>query len=255
MTMFQYPQAQTFRFDKEAIGVEELGIRLYRGVLPESALIPERLERALANSTHPYFRWHDSLVGEGTKMPEYRDCVDFKFDKNYVDGTPPEFRDIIDIYYTVADVQNDCLHNYQSEYNINMTYMEAINFVKYTTGQHFNVHTDHGFSYVCTVSSVMYLNDGYEGGELWFPKLNLKIKPQYGDVIFFPSTYVYAHASMPVTSGTKYSAVTMYDYNSDTHRYGGFTRDFGQQQNQPYEPGISKPIILGPFIPGETVEQ
>jgi hypothetical protein len=43
--------------------------------------------------------------------------------------------------------------------------------------------------------------------------LNLKFKAQKGDIIFFPSTYIYAHGSMEVTKGTKYSAVTMYNYN------------------------------------------
>lgn len=251
MTTFQYPEPLPFRFEKHSVGTPEMGIRLYKSVLPPASMIPERLEKNLASSSHPYFRWHDSLVGEGVKMPEYRDCVDFKYDKNYDDKTPPEFRDIIDVYYTVADVQNECLRDYQSEYNINMTYMEAINFVKYTAGQHFNVHTDHGFSYVCTVSSVMYLNESYEGGELWFPKLDIKIKPEYGDVVFFPSTYIYAHASMPVTSGVKYSAVTMYDYNDDTHKFGGFTRQFGQTNNQPYEPSMSNSITIGPITPTE----
>lgn len=59
-----------------------------------------------------------------------------------------------------------------------MEFMEAINFVKYGKDQHFAVHTDHGFSYTCTVSSIAYFNDDYEGGELWFPYLNIAFKPQ-----------------------------------------------------------------------------
>lgn len=66
----------------------------------------------------------------------------------------------------------------------------------------------------------MYLNDDYEGGELWFPLLDLTIKPEAGDAVFFPSTYIYAHAAKQVTSGTKYAAVTMFDYNDRTHRHG-----------------------------------
>jgi predicted 2-oxoglutarate/Fe(II)-dependent dioxygenase YbiX len=66
----------------------------------------------------------------------------------------------------------------------------------------------------------MYLNDDYEGGELWFPFLNCTYIPSYGDIVFFPSTYIYAHASKPVTSGVKYAAVTMFDYNDRTHKHG-----------------------------------
>ena len=254
MSMFQYPEPPEFKYKNEPLGIPELGIRVYKNILPRDIDIPGRLEKSLANSVHPYFRWHDSLVGEGTKIPEYRDCVDFKFDKKYAQATPHEFEDIVSVYDSTANAINECLMDYQCRYNINMTYMEAINFVRYMPNQHFNVHTDHGFSYVCTVSSVLYLNDDYEGGELWFPKLNIKWKPDYGDVVFFPSTYIYAHASLPVTSGIKYSAVTMYDYNSDTHRYGGFTRDFGQTNNQPYEPSSSRMITIGPIIPSENAE-
>jgi hypothetical protein len=57
-----------------------------------------------------------------------------------------------------------------------------------------------------------------------------------GDSIFFPSTYLFAHASKPVSSGVKYSAVTMFDYNSDCHKFGGFSRDFGQSYEQPLKP-------------------
>jgi hypothetical protein len=67
---------------------------------------------------------------------------------------------------------------------------------------------------------VIYLNDDYEGGELWFPYLDIKFKPQAGDIILFPSTFIYAHSSLKVTSGTKYSAVTMFDYNDNNHKYG-----------------------------------
>jgi predicted 2-oxoglutarate/Fe(II)-dependent dioxygenase YbiX len=106
-------------------------------------------------------------------------------------------------------------------YNINMQYREAINYVRYKEGQHFQVHSDHGFSYNCTLSSVMYLNDEYEGGELWFPYLDITLKPSYGDIVLFPSTFIYAHASKKVVSGTKYAAVTMFDWNDRTHRNHG----------------------------------
>ena len=100
--------------------------------------------------------------------------------------------------------------------------MEAVNFVKYGVGEHFDVHADHGFSYTCTVSSVAYLNDGYEGGELWFNHLDQTIVPKAGDIVICPSTFIYSHASLPVKSGVKYSAVTMFDYSDANHKAGGY---------------------------------
>jgi predicted 2-oxoglutarate/Fe(II)-dependent dioxygenase YbiX len=216
------------------LGNPKFGVKVYKNTIPKDSNIPMRLHASLDDSEHEYFRWHDSLVGEGTKMPDYRDCTDFKMDKSFIDKTPKEFSDIIDIYEIVATAQNNCLKEYQSQYNVTMNYMESINFVKYTPNQHFAVHTDHGFSYVCTISCVTYLNDEYDGGELYFPHLDIEWKPEFGDSIFFPSTFLYAHASKPVSSGVKYSAVTMFDYNEDTHKYGGFTRDFAANNENLY---------------------
>lgn len=232
MHSFQNSNSAPFQF--QTIGDPKMGIVCFRNTLQGIASIPRRLEDALNGSTHEYFCWHESLVGEGQKMPEYRDCVDFKMDAPYIPHTPSEFSAIIDIYNDVAAVIKSGLNYYTGLYNISMKYMEAINFVRYTPGQHFNIHTDHGFSYVCTVSNVTYLNDDYEGGELWFPYLDLNFKPSFGDSIFFPSTYLFAHASKPITSGTKYAAVTMFDYNDDCHKFAGFSRDFGQSYEQPY---------------------
>jgi hypothetical protein len=50
------------------------------------------------------------------------------------------------------------------------------------------------------------------------PYQNMNFLPEFGDVLVHPATFVYAHASLPVTKGTKYSAVTMYDYNDRNHQ-------------------------------------
>ena len=60
------------------------------------------------------------------------------------------------------------------------------------------------------MSMVAYLNDEYEGGELEFINFDLKIKPQKGSVILFPSAFPYAHIAHPVDIGTKYAMVTWF---------------------------------------------
>jgi hypothetical protein len=51
-------------------------------------------------------------------------------------------------------------------------------------------------------SVLFYLNDDYEGGELFFPDLDITIKPSAGSAIFFPCTTV--HVAEPVKDGEKY---------------------------------------------------
>ena len=204
----------------------KFGIFLYRNAVPRELNIPERLESAIGNSSHEFFKWSEAMVGYNERMPEYRDCVDLKMSPAHWQYLTPEFEEVKKCYDDVDTNLKKCLAHYESLYNFKMDYMEAINFIRYNPGQHFAVHADHGFSYTCTVSSVIYLNDGYEGGELWFPYLDIKFKPQAGDILLFPSTFIYAHSSLKVTSGTKYSAVTMFDYNDNNHKYGtGYAGD------------------------------
>jgi predicted 2-oxoglutarate/Fe(II)-dependent dioxygenase YbiX len=57
------------------------------------------------------------------------------------------------------------------------------------------------------LSMVMYINDDYEGGEFVFPDLKIRIKPEPGMLICFPSNRHYKHGVEPVTKGKRYSIV------------------------------------------------
>lgn len=196
----------------------KFGIYLYRNALPKSLDIVNRLESVLGNSKSDLFKWSQATVGYNQEMKDYRDCVDLKIGPYHWDYITPEFEEVKKCYEDVESSIRYCVNHYESMYNFKMDYMEAINFVRYSPGQHFSVHADHGFSYSCTLSSIAYINDDYEGGELWFPYLDIEFKPEAGDIVLFPSTYIYAHAAKKVLKGYKYSAVTMFDYNDNNHK-------------------------------------
>lgn len=189
------------------------GIYVYKNAITKEDRIVEKIENFINSSDMEIAKWMPALVGYNEIQSKHRDCFDFKLNKDSADKLPDEgCQDIKDAYYSSHNAIKKYISEYCQEYNLRMDFMEAINFVKYGKNQHFGVHSDHGFSYVCTVSSVLYLNDNYEGGELYFPYFDFKLKPEFGDIVFFPSTYLFAHASLPVTDGIKYSAVTMFDY-------------------------------------------
>jgi hypothetical protein len=56
------------------------------------------------------------------------------------------------------------------------------------------------------IGTVFYLNDDYEGGELFFPKQNLSFKPKKGAVYFFPGDKNFIHGVTKVTDGCRYTA-------------------------------------------------
>jgi predicted 2-oxoglutarate/Fe(II)-dependent dioxygenase YbiX len=58
------------------------------------------------------------------------------------------------------------------------------------------------------LSVLIYLNDDYEGGDLVFPELHIKIKPKRGMLVAFPSTHQYLHGVEPVIHGERFAIVT-----------------------------------------------
>lgn len=98
---------------------------------------------------------------------------------------------------------------YIHKYNINEPiYHEPYNALKYRVGEGYKEHYDGGTELGRAVSAVIYLNDDYEGGEIEFPNFKVKLKPEKGMLILFPSNFAYRHIAHPVTKGTKYSLVT-----------------------------------------------
>jgi hypothetical protein len=49
-----------------------------------------------------------------------------------------------------------------------------------------------------------FLNDDYQGGEINFIKQNIKIKPQAGSVLAFPSSAEFQYIYEPIVYGTRY---------------------------------------------------
>lgn len=202
---------------KESLGH---GIYVYRDVIKKEIDVANRLESILSpvNSGAKY-AWQPAYVGYQQLMPDYRDCVDFKFKKTDIQqDKSEESAKLQALWQDVFDVQSPVVNDYRKEYNLmDLKYWEAFNFIKYGAGQHFMEHHDHGYSYNCTVSLVAYVNDDYEGGELYFRLQGLNIKPKAGDLYIFPSNYMYPHQAKPVKSGVKYSIVTMLDYSGKFH--------------------------------------
>jgi len=85
---------------------------------------------------------------------------------------------------------------------------EEYNLLKYSNNQAYGRHYDGTTNIGRAVSAICYLNNDYEGGELEFPNFGIKIKPEPGMLILFPSNYAYAHIAHPIVSGTKYAIVT-----------------------------------------------
>lgn len=63
--------------------------------------------------------------------------------------------------------------------------------------EHVDNHSDPGIKYAV----VIYLNDDYNGGEVFFSKLNFETKPPKYSMLLFPSGEEYWHGVKPVKDG------------------------------------------------------
>ena len=89
-----------------------------------------------------------------------------------------------------------------------------IKFLRYHPGQTMDNHWDHIQSLfdgerrgIPTLSIIGILNDDYEGGELIMFE-DKKIDTKKGDLLIFPSNFLYPHEVAPVTKGVRYSYVS-----------------------------------------------
>jgi predicted 2-oxoglutarate/Fe(II)-dependent dioxygenase YbiX len=85
---------------------------------------------------------------------------------------------------------------------------ENYNMLRYSGGQEYKAHYDGDTATGRALSAIVYLNNNYEGGHVEFTNFGVKIKPEPGMLLLFPSNYAYTHIAHPVTDGTKYAIVT-----------------------------------------------
>lgn len=154
-------------------------------------------------STHT---WYDSKTGsfasELSNEPDVLSCT--KQIQDYV--TP---------------IVNQCIVEYDQKFTYGkcdraknvVKKLSMIRFNRYEQDQMMRQHIDHIQSLfdgnqkgIPILSVVANLNDDYDGGQLYFWD-NFTLKLKKGDVVIFPSTFMFPHGVKKVSKGTRYSFV------------------------------------------------
>lgn len=180
-------------------------IDIFENVWPDPAGTIAMIERECAN-TESGVNWQRSgTVGQGP----FQDArTNFDLGVTWLAETigNQTMKDIHNQYYFLLLA---ALGPYASKYNIREPlHHEHYNLLKYKSGQEYKEHYDGGTDLGRSISAICYLNNDFEGGEIEFPNFNIKIKPEPGMLVLFPSNYAYRHIAHPVTAGTKYAIVT-----------------------------------------------
>jgi hypothetical protein len=69
----------------------------------------------------------------------------------------------------------------------------------------FGMHEHFDVNRPLDYATLVYLNDDYIGGEIYFPEIDISIKPKAGDLVCFPDNEEYVHGVRPITSGSRYT--------------------------------------------------
>lgn len=185
----------------------EENIYYYKDVIPNSNEFIKEIERL------------DLLSQDNTHLTKWMTWVSSN-DPNDIFGeyksgsfTPASPNNDIDARYalivsTILDAINLCVKDYSDSLDKDLGFLpNEITIRKYfppaQMGPHIDCEEDDEEARL-TASIVLYLNDDYTGGDLAFPEQGIKIKPEAGSLVIFPSVKPYFHASTPLVSGNKY---------------------------------------------------
>jgi len=130
-------------------------------------------------------------------------------------------------------------------YRIEISESEVPQILSYGIGGHYSPHIDAESLWKTPdgdliwkkstdrdISIVFYLNDDFEGGDFIFPDHHIRVRPEPGMMVCFPSNHHYKHGVEPVTKGKRYSIVcwaqvkgfpTLADVNRDLSQKYGIT--------------------------------
>jgi predicted 2-oxoglutarate/Fe(II)-dependent dioxygenase YbiX len=175
-------------------------IHYYEGVIENPYDLIKEIEETdgLLNSSTSITKWKQWKASD--------DSYDFGYQKminpSIIDETNER---LISINKIIRNAIVNSSKDYANTHNIDLGYLTPISIAKYSTGKEMGSHVDSyedGRSPVLSV--VLYINDNYNGGELYFKGQEVLIKPTAGSLIAFPSVDPYYHQSMVVTKGLKY---------------------------------------------------
>ena len=175
----------------------------YKNAIADPARVVHLLEESDSAITEndailPWHEWVASGEGEKYVFGEQKFTDETKLQSSS--------EDVRYLYETLKSALTLAGTDYAAKNNIEYAEPAPISISKYRTGADMGAHVDYygDPSIEPLMSAVLYLNDDVEGGELDFPHHNVRIKPEAGSIIVFPSVEPFYHQSLPTTRGHKY---------------------------------------------------
>jgi Rps23 Pro-64 3,4-dihydroxylase Tpa1-like proline 4-hydroxylase len=192
------------------------GIHSYKNVFEDSINHINKIESLVSSSQLswiPSFNKNHTSEEDAKKFFRNLDTIGLPIESQIpenIDKDKEPARTLLDFSSSLNNEFSVYLKDYVEEYGISLSEQEPFGLLKYGKGQKFDKHIDNGMMFVRNVSLVYYANNTYTGGEIFFDRFNLNIKPEKNQLLIFPSNYIYSHSISEVLEGTRYSIVTWY---------------------------------------------
>ena len=155
--------------------------------------------------------WYDNRKSHNHRYEEDTE-LDVLFLSSQKNENIPKINDFIlqQLHSTILEY----IDNIQFDWFDGWEGYSDVRFNRYSPRQEMRNHCDHIHSLfdgkrkgIPTLSIIGILNDEYEGGELIMCE-DKKIGTKRGDLLIFPSNFLYPHRIAPVTKGVRYSYVS-----------------------------------------------
>jgi 2OG-Fe(II) oxygenase superfamily len=151
----------------------------------------------------------NSGITEWKKWTASNDDYIFGYQKrisvNIKDEALDNYLECLHISNTIENAIVSASNDYAMHHKMDIGSLTPLSISKYQLGASMGSHVDsYGDDTSPTISVVLYLNDDYEGGEIYFKEQDIEVKPSAGSLIIFPSYEPYYHESKPIVSGVKY---------------------------------------------------
>ncbi len=180
-------------------------IHVERGIVPSNLCdyIVDQVEKREWSSHVWYNNSESKSFGSEQNME-----LDIQF-------TIPEYQNLLTPYITKAGLLYNKKYHYNSERTMGIMHKFcSVRFNRYSPGQMMRQHHDHIHSLfdgndkgIPVLSVIINLNDDYEGADLFFWD-NYIVPLGKGDIIMFPSLFLFPHGVTEAKKGKRYSAVS-----------------------------------------------
>lgn len=119
--------------------------------------------------------------------------------------------------------KNELLNKFNEHYKDSKPiYIDSLHIVRWPVGYELKPHADgenpdgtqHEY-YWRNFGTATFLNEDFEGGDLYFPNKDVIIKPKIAYTAIFPGTLEYLHGVTKITKGVRYTLASFLTYDKN----------------------------------------